>query len=121
MLGLFDGVEDAVVYGVEIPCTNGRCGMAALRLSPDADLDAAAVAEHLDRELPPYAAPLFLRLLDEIETTGTFKYKKTDLKKAGFDPTQVNEPLYVRLPGEPAFRPLDTDLHAAIQSGEYRF
>lgn len=121
VLGVFDGVEDAVVYGVEIPGTNGRCGMAALRLSPDADLDAAAVAEHLDRELPPYAAPLFLRLLDEIETTGTFKYKKTDLKKAGFDPTQVNEPLYVRLPGEPAFRPLDTDLHAAIQSGEYRF
>ncbi len=32
-LGAFDGVEDAVVYGVEIPGTNGRCGMAALRLA----------------------------------------------------------------------------------------
>ena len=79
------------------------------------------MAAHLDRELPPYAAPLFIRLLEEIETTGTFKYKKTDLKKNGFDPNQVSEPLFVRLPGEDAFRPLDSTLHQAIQSGEYRF
>ncbi|WP_374980372.1 long-chain-acyl-CoA synthetase [Pseudomonas solani] len=121
VLGAFGGVEDAVVYGVEIPGTNGRCGMAALRLGSGAELDAQAVAEHLDRELPPYAAPLFIRLLAEIETTGTFKYKKTDLKKSGFDPGQISEPLFVRLPGETAFRPLDNTLHQAIQSGEYRF
>ncbi|WP_236207130.1 long-chain-acyl-CoA synthetase [Pseudomonas tohonis] len=121
VLGAFGGVEDAVVYGVEIPGTNGRCGMAALRLGSGSQLDAQAVAAHLDRELPPYAAPLFIRLLEEIETTGTFKYKKTDLKKNGFDPNQVSEPLFVRLPGEDAFRPLDSTLHQAIQSGEYRF
>ncbi|RMH86376.1 long-chain-acyl-CoA synthetase [Pseudomonas sp. AOB-7] len=121
VLGAFPGVEDAVVYGVEITGTNGRCGMAALRLAPGFELDGAALAAHLDRELPAYAAPLFVRLLGEVETTGTFKYKKTDLKQAGYDPSRVDGPLYVRLPGTASFQPLDDELHAAIARQAYRF
>jgi citronellyl-CoA synthetase len=121
VLGAFPGVEDAVVYGVEIPGTNGRCGMAALRLAQGSELDGAALAAHLDRELPAYAAPLFVRLLGEVETTGTFKYKKTDLKQAGYDPSKVDGPLYVRLPGAASFQPLDGELHAAIARQAYRF
>lgn len=68
-----------------------------------------------------YAAPLFIRLLGEVETTGTFKYKKADLKQAAYDPTCVQEPLWVRLPGEPCFTPLDHDLFNAISQQAYRF
>lgn len=121
VLGAFPGVEDAVVYGVEIPGTDGRCGMAALRLAPGQALDGKALAEHLDRELPAYAVPLFLRLLQQVETTGTFKYKKADLKSAGFDPRQVGEALFVRLPGEVDYRLLDEEVFGAIQRGEHRF
>lgn len=121
VLGAFPGVEDAVVYGVEIPGTDGRCGMAALRLAPGQALDGKALAEHLDRELPAYAVPLFLRLLQQVETTGTFKYKKADLKSAGFDPRQVGEALFVRLPGEVDYRSLDEGVFGAIQRGEHRF
>ncbi|MFX7636702.1 long-chain-acyl-CoA synthetase, partial [Acinetobacter baumannii] len=87
--------EDAVVYGVEIPGTNGRCGMAALRLADGVELDRDALAAHLDRELPAYATPVFLRLLREVETTGTFKYKKTDLKRDAYDPARVSDKLFV--------------------------
>ncbi len=121
VLGAFPGVEDAVVYGVEIPGTNGRCGMAALRLSEGQQLDGTALAAHLDAELPVYAAPLFIRLLGEVETTGTFKYKKADLKQAAYDPTRVQEPLWVRLPGESCFTLLDHDLFSAISQQAYRF
>ena len=121
VLGAFPGVEDAVVYGVEIPGTNGRCGMAALRLSEGQQLDSAALAAYLDGELPVYAAPLFIRLLGEVETTGTFKYKKTDLKQAAYNPAVVQEPLWVRLPGEQRFTPLDQTLFAAIGEQAYRF
>ncbi|MDH1261486.1 long-chain-acyl-CoA synthetase [Pseudomonas sp. GD03944] len=121
VLGSYPGVEDAVVYGVEIPGTNGRCGMAALRLQPGQILDGEALARFLDRELPAYAAPLFIRLLREVETTGTFKYKKTDLKQAGYDPQQVSDPLLARLPGAAAFEPLDVDAFEAIQAQRYRF
>ena len=121
VLGAFPGVEDAVVYGVEIPGTNGRCGMAALRLAQGFELDGAALGTHLDARLPAYAAPLFVRLLGEVETTGTFKYKKADLKQAGYDPRQVDGPLFVRLPSSTSFEPLDDELHAAIARQVYRF
>lgn len=121
VLGAFPGVEDAVVYGVEIPATNGRCGMAALRLAPGSDLDGSALASYLDAELPAYAAPLFIRLLGEVETTGTFKYKKTDLKQAGYDPARSDDPFYVRLPDTAHFQRLDSALHAAIVRQDYRF
>ncbi|MDG9758510.1 long-chain-acyl-CoA synthetase [Pseudomonas sediminis] len=121
VLGAFPGVEDAVVYGVEIPGTNGRCGMAALRLVPCHTLDGTALATYLDAELPAYAAPLFVRLLDEVETTGTFKHKKADLKQAGYDLNQVNGPLYVRLPGADSFQPLSREIHADIEQQRYRF
>ncbi|WFC62186.1 long-chain-acyl-CoA synthetase [Pseudomonas sp. REST10] len=121
VLGAFPGVEDAVVYGVEIPATNGRCGMAALRLTPGSDIDGAALATYLDAELPAYAAPLFIRLLGEVETTGTFKYKKTDLKQAAYDPARSDDPLYVRLPDTAYFQRLDSTLHAAIVRQDYRF
>jgi citronellyl-CoA synthetase len=121
VLGAFPGVEDAVVYGVEIPGTNGRCGMAALRLSEGQQLNDAALATHLDAELPVYAAPLFIRLLGEVETTGTFKYKKSDLKQAAYNPAAIQEPLWVRLPGEQRFTPLDHSLFNAISEQAYRF
>jgi len=121
VLGAFPGVEDAVVYGVEIPGTNGRCGMAALRLREGAELDGAALAAHLDSELPVYAAPLFIRLLSEVETTGTFKYKKTDLKQAAYDPARVGDALLVRLPGNSHFETLDQPLFQAIGQQAYRF
>ncbi len=120
-LGAFPGVEDAVVYGVEIPGTNGRCGMAALRLADGVSLDTTELAAHLDRELPAYAVPLFLRLLAQVETTGTFKYKKTDLKRNAYDPSAVTEALFVRLPGETAYRGLDGALFEAIRGGAHRF
>ena len=121
MLGAFPGIEDAVVYGVEIPGTNGRCGMAALRPAPGLVPDWHELAAHLDRELPPYAIPLFVRLLAKVETTGTFKYKKTDLKREAYDPAATQDALFVRLPGEDHYRPLDADLYRAIQNDEYRF
>ena len=35
--------------------------------------------------------PMFIRISEEIEITGTFKYKKTDLVKDGFDPSVVKD------------------------------
>ena len=121
VLGAFAGVEDAVVYGVAINGTDGRCGMAALRLSATAQLDLPALAEYLDNQLPAYAAPLFIRLLAELETTGTFKYKKNELKQVAYDPAQTSDPLLVRLPGSSSFQAVDGALWARISGGEFRF
>jgi fatty-acyl-CoA synthase len=111
------GVQEANVYGVEVPGSEGRAGMAALVIGPE--FDPLALARHLDGELPAYARPLFLRIQPAIETTGTFKYRKSDLVKDGFDPSRVPDPLLFREAGA-GYAPLDPALHARIQAGEVR-
>src|SRR3989442_1940649 len=73
-LGAFPGVTEATVYGVAIPGTDGRAGMAAL-VGDDA-LDLAALRTHLIDRLPAYARPLFLRLRSALDVTPPCKPTK---------------------------------------------
>ncbi len=116
------GVSETVVYGVEVANTNGRAGMACIRLAcaPEA-FDFQALLTHLRQELPAYAVPLFLRLSAEMETTGTFKHKKAPLKEQAYDLDRCSDPLYAWLPGSDRYVPLSRELHAAISAGNYRY
>jgi len=118
-------LQDAVVYGVEIPNTNGRAGMASITPHEGhstAGLDLPGLYALLKRELPPYAIPVFLRERTAVETTGTFKYQKNTLKKEGFDPAQVGgDPLFVLLPGTTEYTPVTAEVFENIQQGKYRF
>ncbi len=78
-------VEHAVVYGVEIPGTDGRAGMAAVTLHENEKFDGSDVAELLFQRLPSYAVPLFVRVVDSLEQTSTFKSRKVELRKEGYD------------------------------------
>jgi fatty-acyl-CoA synthase len=109
------GVTDAVVYGVAIPNTDGRAGMAALVVNPEFDLD--ALRHHLADALPAYARPLFLRLVPAIELTGTFKLRKQALTLSGYDPTKVNDVLYFDDKRHQAYVRVDTTLFECIQGG----
>lgn len=119
----YKDLSEAVVFGVEIPNTNGRAGMASI--TPHAGVEAidfAGLYQHLRTELPAYAVPIFLRIQAAMETTGTFKYQKTSLKKEGFDPSQVNgDKLYVLLPGSTTYVELNAEVFANIDRGSYRF
>ncbi len=90
------GVLEANVYGVAVPGQDGRVGMVALTV--DDDFALTDFHAHVEKELPSYAQPLFLRLQRQIETTGTFKYRKVDLVEDGFNPARVKDPLYFRNP-----------------------
>ena len=111
------GVLEANVYGVECPETDGRAGMATLVV--DDSFDFAAFQAHVDETLPPFARPVFLRIESNIETTGTFKHRKLDLVREGFDLARVEAPLYVRLPGQ-GYTRLKPELHQQIVEGEIR-
>ena len=113
-----EGVEQAVVYGVAVPHAEGRAGMAALTLS--GEFDGGALADALCRKLPAYAVPVFIRIRAEQDTTATFKYRKVDLKREGFDPAQVNDPLYVRWSAKGPYEPLTTEHLNAINGGQWR-
>ena len=117
-ISAFSGIAQATVYGVAIPKTDGRAGMAALVIEQDIDL--AALQEHLADRLPAYARPLFLRLRRELEVTATFKHKKADLVRDGYDPNRIDDIVYFNDPERQAFVRLDAALHQRIQTGEIR-
>jgi fatty-acyl-CoA synthase len=114
----FPGVKHANVYGVAIPGTEGRVGMAAL--VSEREMDLPAFRKHLMRRLPAYACPLFLRIRDDIEVTGTFKYSKTDLVRQGYDPVAITDVIYFDNPESEALIQLDKALYDRIQAGQIR-
>jgi fatty-acyl-CoA synthase len=95
-LGDLPGLETITVYGVKVPGTEGRAGMAALVMQPGRQFDAAAFYAMTCERVPRYAAPVFVRIAPAADLTSTFKLRKVDLQREGFDPALVVDPLYVR-------------------------
>jgi fatty-acyl-CoA synthase len=112
------GVVDATTYGVAVEGADGRAGMAAI--VTDNSFDLAEFADHLARRLPAYACPVFIRLCAALDNTETFKQKKQDLIRAGFDPRHVTGPLFFRDPKSGDFLPLDADGYARLSEGAIR-
>jgi len=117
-ISAYQGIKEANVYGVLVPKQDGRAGMASIVTSDDFNID--GFYEYLNEQLPKYSIPVFIRISPEIEKTGTFKYKKTDLAKEGFDPQVVKEPLYFASGEENKYIILDTNLFVKINNQEVR-
>ncbi len=117
-IGQFDGALEANVYGVQVPGRDGRAGMAVIVAADNLNL--AAFREHLTQRLPEYARPVFLRTRQNIEVTATFKQKKVELVKQGFDPGAIADPIYFDDPASKAFVRLDVPLYKKIVSGDVR-
>ncbi|MFD8250405.1 long-chain-acyl-CoA synthetase [Nocardia sp. NPDC059691] len=111
-----ESIEQAVVYGVDIPGTDGKAGMAAVTLHPGAEFDGAAVAKLAYDQLPGYAVPLFIRIVHELEQTSTFKSRKVDLRKQGYadDPDST---LYVLAGRTEGYIPAYADYAADVAAG----
>jgi fatty-acyl-CoA synthase len=111
-------IADADVYGVSVPGTEGRAGMAALVLRDELDL--SSFRSHLARVLPAYARPVFLRVRPAIAVTATFKHAKSSLVSEGYDPSLVQDTVYFDHPARQAFVPLDRSLYEDIADGRIR-
>lgn len=116
----FPGIQDTNVYGVPVPGHDGRAGMAAIVCEGD-NCDLTALHAHLQKQLPDYARPQFLRVRKNIDVTTTFKQKKIDLAKQGFDPSHSTDPLYFSDPVKRTFVPLDPALYDRIVARQVRF
>jgi fatty-acyl-CoA synthase len=114
----FPAVREANVYGVAIPGTDGRAGMAALVTEREFDL--TGFHAHLTGRLPHYAQPVFLRVGNEIAVTGTFKHTKADLASQGYDPALTTDALYFHHTEQQKFVRLDQALFEQIRAGRIR-
>jgi len=113
------GIATANVYGVKLPCADGRAGMAAITLSDEVDF--RSLYGCLRARLPAYAMPIFLRLQTHADTTGTFKFRKTDLVEQGFDVGVTDDPIWYLDALSGAYRPLDDDAFTQIKAGAIQF
>jgi len=118
----FDQIKFCNVYGVEIPGTDGRAGMAAVTLQDGVSaLDVDAFSSFLRSELPAYAVPLFVRVQPDIDVTGTFKMVKGDLRKQAYDIRSFEDPVYALLPGSDRYAPFDLAMLEKIEAREAGF
>lgn len=91
-LGRHPALREANVYGVSLPGHDGRAGCAAIVLADGKTLDAGLasdLAAHARKTLPRYAVPIFLRLVQGFEVTGTMKQTKNVLRNEGVDPANM--------------------------------
>jgi fatty-acyl-CoA synthase len=90
------GLETITVYGVQVPGHEGRAGMAAVVMRDGNGFDPQAFWALTAQRLPKYAAPLFVRVAAQSDMTSTYKLRKVDLQREGFDTSEVHDPLFVR-------------------------
>jgi fatty-acyl-CoA synthase len=114
----YAGVLEAVVYGVAIPDTEGRAGMAAIVVTPEFEL--GGFHKYLVTTLPEYARPLFLRICTTLETTGTLKPAKQGLAGEGYDPAAIPDPIYFDDRAGRAFVRLDESLYRRLSRSGIR-
>ncbi len=109
------GVLEANVYGVRLPGTDGRAGMAAIRVQQGFDL--VEFAAYSRERLTSYQRPLLLRLLQgDMRVTSTFKHRKVEYREEGFDRSRIDDPLYALFDGQ--YRAIDDELFAQITAGD---
>lgn len=140
--------EDVAVFGVSIPGTEGRAGMAVIYVGQGNDeleredvrngnicgdissdknksnspgtIDLRRLESQVKLRLPVYAHPVFLRFISVMEATGTFKIKKSSLKEIGFDLRKVDDPFFVLDAKTVTYAPLTEALYEEIHAGNFR-
>ena len=116
-LGSDKSVEECTVFGVEVPRTGGRAGMAAVKLRDGADFDGKSLAQTVYEQLPAYALPLFVRLVESMEHTTTFKSRKVDLREQAYD-SSVEDPVYVLAGRGEGYVPFYDDYPEEVAAGK---
>uniref|UniRef100_A0A5K3EPR7 Long-chain-fatty-acid--CoA ligase n=1 Tax=Mesocestoides corti TaxID=53468 RepID=A0A5K3EPR7_MESCO len=136
---------DCAVYGVKVPGNEGRAGMLALSLYDNAYggnnnsaltegharadvrpeiLEAELLNDLADvfgKQLPIYARPLFVRFMKALDTTDTFKFKKINMMKTGFDINATNDRIYYLNTKANVYNRLDADVYQRILVNQIRF
>jgi len=119
IMNTYTNAKEVVVYGVGVPGTEGKAGMAAIIASVDlAQFDLKDYYTFLKKELSLVAMPLFLRFVKQLDTTGTHKYQKLQLSKEAFNPNELKDLLYFRDDKQATFVPLTSTLYDKIVTSQ---
>jgi acyl-CoA synthetase (AMP-forming)/AMP-acid ligase II len=116
----FGGIEDCTVYGVRVPGMEGRCGMAAVKLMEDEQLDWNKLITHINKRMPPHARPIFVRICEELNTSENLKRLNKQLQQEGFDPGKISDHLYFLDPRKDQYVPLTPEIYGLLLNEKIR-
>ena len=115
VLSGFPGPSVVNVYGVAVPASEGRAGMVALTYPDGVAFDAAGFYAYATANLAHYAVPLFVRLARSADMTTTFKLRKVESQREGYDPAATGgDPLFVPDPDARTYVPLTAQALARL-------
>lgn len=115
VISTMEFVQDVNVYGVTIPGTEGRAGMAAICTKGNVDVTSGmlqSLYQLCQKNLPSYARPIFLRFQKDFIVTQTMKHRKIELVQDGYDLTKVSDPLFYMDNEGKSYTPLS---HSAVE------
>ncbi|CAK7202592.1 long-chain fatty acid transporter fat1 [Sporothrix eucalyptigena] len=122
VVGLHPDVLEANVYGIALPGHDGRAGCVALVLrgQPTPEFLHSLFA-HIEKGLPRYAQPLFLRVVQDSSehTTGTNKQQKHVLREQGADPDKVGSDAVFWLQNG-AYVPFERSSWESLEKGQVK-
>ena len=121
ILNAYPQIDMSNVYGVEIPGTEGRAGMAAITMRGHDPINLLNLTEYVDKNLASYARPVFLRMQSEQKTNQTFKFVKGQLRKEAYHLGRIDQPVYVRMPNSTHYEILSEDLYQKVLNKEAGF
>ncbi len=101
-------------YGVQLPGREGRAGMAAVELREGASFDGEALFRLVDEHLPAASRPRFVRVVQKLEVTATFKFLRSRLRQEGANPSLIADPLYFYDETAGRYAPLTPELAHAL-------
>ncbi|NVM04049.1 MAG: long-chain-acyl-CoA synthetase [Candidatus Helarchaeota archaeon] len=108
------------VYGVAIPNMSGKAGMAAIKLDPTIKFEMDRFSRFIDESLPRYSIPIFIRICDELELTGSLKIKKFNIKKEGYNIEILQEPLFFWDSSVKKYIPFNNSIYQEILDGKLK-
>ncbi|MBD3228738.1 MAG: long-chain-acyl-CoA synthetase [Candidatus Lokiarchaeota archaeon] len=120
ILNSHPAVSQSTVFGISIPHTEGKAGMASIILNPIIDFNIKEFSKYVYDVLPSYSIPIFIRICEEFEHTGTFKIKKKTLEKQSYDHEQIKDPLYFWDNSHKLYIPYNKKISEKLLSGKLK-
>ncbi|MFW9939526.1 MAG: long-chain-acyl-CoA synthetase [Candidatus Thorarchaeota archaeon] len=119
ILNSFPAIQMSAVYGVTIPNTEGKAGMAAIKLNPSIKFEIDKFSKFVCDVLPGYSIPIFIRFRDELEITGPYKIKKITLKREAYDIEMIEEDMLFWDSGSKKYVPFTKSVYQKIKDGKF--
>ena len=121
ILNSYSSILMSAVYGVSIPNTEGKAGMAAIKLNPSLKFEINDFSQFVVDVFPVYSIPVFIRICeDELEITGPYKIKKANLLHEGYDIELITDMVYLWNQQDKMYLLLDNDLYQKLINGQLR-